>query len=345
MRFDRRADAPLLLLAPPPRVLSPSGLFEGNDGNWSTFVINIAGDGKGKGQNFRVLPSTSWKTTIIPAANNECSDEACAQRRGIMSYNGHQPTGLELPSDHWTEAGYYSFPYPQWWSNETMSVPFNRSPGAYFGTTWVGLNMASNKSITFSDQYVSNYIGNEFWLGIFGLDIGELKLGASEMTFFNSLASSDTQDMNIPSQSYGFTAGAWYRKTLGNMVFGGYDRTRISELQRTSINMTSTSNNTLLAGVTSIGYRAKQTTGAGGSSLTLSPGSTTPETFLAIIDSTIPYLVLPNKICDRFAERFQLTYNNQLGLYLVNETAHDYNTQQNATVSFKIGQGDRKSVV
>jgi hypothetical protein len=51
-------------------------------------LTDIAGDGEGKGQNFRVLPSTSLPIALVPAQAEWCKDEECWNSRGIMSFNG-----------------------------------------------------------------------------------------------------------------------------------------------------------------------------------------------------------------------------------------------------------------
>jgi hypothetical protein len=94
----------------------------------------------------------------------------------------------------------------------------------------------------------------------------------------------------------------------------------------TVILMPSSTNNTLVVGVQSILYHDSTDY-----SLTEpSPG------FLATIDSTLPFLYLPDDICDRFADKFRLQFDNRTGLYTVNDTAHEYNLEQNADVTFKI---------
>lgn len=100
-----------------------------------------------------------------------------------------------------------------------------------------------------------------------------------------------------------------------------------------SISMANSRNTTLAIGVPSITYAATPSVGDIPVSFTYKPGG-----FLANIDSTIPYLVLPDAICDQFQDRFKLGYDEDLNLYTVNSSSHDYNTQQNATVTFKIGE-------
>ncbi|KAF3029596.1 hypothetical protein E8E12_000982, partial [Didymella heteroderae] len=53
--------------APLPIAVRPSGSFDGANGAWSTFNFNVGGDGGSTlGQNFKMLPSTSRSTTLLP---------------------------------------------------------------------------------------------------------------------------------------------------------------------------------------------------------------------------------------------------------------------------------------
>jgi hypothetical protein len=106
--------------------------------------------------------------------------------------------------------------------------------------------------------------------------------------------------------------------------------------------MTSSTNNTLLVGVQGITYHPDRDVNPEDTSFTAerSPSSG----FYATIDSTLPYLFLPDDICDQFASKFRLTFDNTTQLYKVNDTSHKYNLDQNATVVFKIGNGPDDSV-
>jgi hypothetical protein len=120
----------------------------------------------------------------------------------------------------------------------------------------------------------------------------------------------------------------------GSLVLGGFDKSRFTE-QGTSISMPAADNNTLLVGVQGITYQPNSNTDTGAESFTADRESSSG--FYATIDSTLPYLFLPDDICDEFASKFRLTFDNNTGLYTVNDTAHDNNLRQNAAVTFKIG--------
>jgi hypothetical protein len=117
------------------------------------------------------------------------------------------------------------------------------------------------------------------------------------------------------------------------MVFGGYDKSRLMTQQMAVIPMPNKQNNTLVVGVQSILYKSDQDVQQSVQSFTKAINGG----FFAVIDSTLPYLVLPGDICDQFVQKFNLGYDKTTGLYTINGTAHERNQVQNATVSFKIG--------
>lgn len=90
-------------------------------------------------------------------------------------------------------------------------------------------------------------------------------------------------------------------------------------------------NNALVVGVQSILYAMDQDVETNTVRLTPSGG------FSATIDSTLPYLILPDEVCDEFVSKFRLEFDEDSQLFLVNSTSHQANQRENATVSFKIG--------
>lgn len=106
-----------------------------------------------------------------------------------------------------------------------------------------------------------------------------------------------------------------------------------------TIRMPNDLNNTLAVGVPSIIYSSTPDVAVNPTSYTKDCGGG----FRANIDSTLPYLILPDCICDRFEKTFGLTYDKTQNLYFVNSTSHERNKQQNGTVEFKIAEGSTDS--
>ncbi|EDU48788.1 conserved hypothetical protein [Pyrenophora tritici-repentis Pt-1C-BFP] len=332
MYFWRRKD-PIIL--PTPYVLSPSGKFEGNDGKWSTFVINIGDDGKNQsnGQNFRVLISTSLGTTLVPQQTEWCSDETCAESRGIMPFEGSQSRGFDdSKSSQWQTAGTFNIPLPPWYIDQLQldSDGNSTKPAAVWGVDSVGLGETSPQSLVLSDQYVVKYTVGNFYLGSLGLAVG--RTGASGATRPNFIENMYGSAHRIASRSFGYTAGAYYRNNNngvpGNLVLGGYDRSRLTD-QSVSIAMPSAQNTSLAVGVNSILYKPDQNVEANTISFT-------QRGFPATIDSTFPYLILPDEIIDSFVSNFSLGYDETSKLFTVNTSSHANNLRANAEVIMKI---------
>jgi hypothetical protein len=95
--------------------------------------------------------------------------------------------------------------------------------------------------------------------------------------------------------------------------------------------MFSTSNDTLPINLKAI-YISNQPTPAW--SL---PASSPPAIFR--IDSALPQIWLPLEACNAFELAFNLSWNSELELYLVPETAHTRLLQDNPSVSFSLGSG------
>jgi len=78
---------------PKPLSFSPSQLFEGNDGSWSTFVVRIGTPA----QTFRVLISTSGQETWIPLSEG-CTDvdpDNCGELRGVQPFQNGPSNGFK----------------------------------------------------------------------------------------------------------------------------------------------------------------------------------------------------------------------------------------------------------
>jgi len=204
MFLQKRADSTSAIELPhPPQVVPPSGVFDGNDGKWSTFNINV-GDSlaNGKGQNFRVLISTSSPLTLVPAKAEWCDTE-CAPERGIEIFNSRQSSGFDSTvSTTWKELGTYALPLPNWWSGT--------NPNGTWGLEYVGLGQTDPlKSPILADQMVVKYTVKELFMGTFGLAAGSVSAGSgSRAPFLPNFAGAN----QTPSTSYGYTAGAAYRE-------------------------------------------------------------------------------------------------------------------------------------
>jgi hypothetical protein len=200
MSLRKRAD-PGPPTVPTPVSLGASGDFDGNDGKWSTFFVNVGDDGSGQGQNFKVLISTSSPLTLVPNQANWCTQD-CASKRGVQIFDGSQSSGFDPQSSKaWSDVGIYNIPLPHWWSDGVVN--------ATYGSDNVGLGASSKDSKILSKQYVGRYDSRKLFMGSFGLSQTYISTGGgSQPPFLVNFAESQ----NIPSISYGYGAGASYRK-------------------------------------------------------------------------------------------------------------------------------------
>jgi hypothetical protein len=117
---------------------------------------------------------------------------------------------------------------------------------------------------------------------------------------------------------------------LGSLVLGGYDSSRFSQ-GGLSFTMPQSSSS-LSVNVKSIMVYPDPSVDQNQYSATVNNTGG----FDAIVDSTLPYLWLPQAVCDQMAKIFRLNYDSKTDLYLVNDTNHQQNLAMNATVSFTL---------
>ena len=202
MWVKSRADSSNVTKIPSPYNWQPTGSFSGNDGKWSTFFVNVGDvDGTGKGQNFEILISTSSPLTLVPEQASWCNAD-CAANRGVQIYNSKQPLGFAITSTQgWNEHGIYNIPSPYWWSGTNIN-------GTY-GTVNVGLDRSSGESKILEGNWVVEYMPADLFMGSFGLAVGGVDPGSGPISPF---LTNYADGKNIPSTSYGYTAGAYYRE-------------------------------------------------------------------------------------------------------------------------------------
>jgi hypothetical protein len=162
-------------------------------------------------------------------------------------------------------------------------------------------------------------------MGSFGLNPA-----ATNFSTFNdpvpSYMSNLKSQNQMPSISYGYTAGNTYRfnGVLASLTFGGYDASLI-EPNDLTIDFDVDEDFDLTINVNTIAMSS------GSGNKTLSASS-----FLAFIDSTTPYLWLPEEVCAAFEDAFGIVYDETSGLYLVNDTLHSQLLTQDANVTFAL---------
>lgn len=169
----------------------------------------------------------------------------------------------------------------------------------------------------------------------------------------------------IPSYSYGYTAGASYRKSshvagsffvrflswtnvefsggiVGSATLGGYDAARLVMHDKIfTMNQTEGIPRPLVRGI-EVYANSSGDKPAGWKSQTqiLLDYS---KAFTAIIDTTTPYLWLPGAVCDNFAKALNLTYNDNFGLYtLTNDQYLQYSSSSSLAFTFSFSSMDNR---
>lgn len=196
-----RAQASPVLL---PFVFEPSQSWDGNDGSWSTFLISIGTPA----QIFRILPATNVQETLVPVPQGCLSNDPsfCGNLRGALPFEGVPSSGFQVnASSTWVAQGFYSL-----WTERNL----NYSGSGEYGFDTVALGIQGGGSaLSLTGQVVAGIATTDFFLGIFG--IGPKPVNFTNFTDPKPSYMKTLVDKNhIPSLSFGYTAGAPYRKYL-----------------------------------------------------------------------------------------------------------------------------------
>ncbi len=164
---------------------------DGVDGPWSSFTLRVGTPA----QDVRVFISTAGQETWVVASEG-CvnSPSTCADARG----------GLFNPntSSTWQYTGQY-----------TLYIEDNLDlrGGAKFGNDTVGLGGQGSGTPTLDQQIVGGLATENFYLGMFGVNPKSTNFTSQNEGQPSYMSSLYTQG-KIPSLSFGYTAGAQYRK-------------------------------------------------------------------------------------------------------------------------------------
>ncbi|GAB7346779.1 hypothetical protein MBLNU459_g1879t1 [Dothideomycetes sp. NU459] len=303
--------------APTPFLFSPSQYWDGNDGSWSSFIVRVGTPP----QDFRIFPSTVGQETLIPVPEGCTSNDPsnCGGLRGVLPFQGTQGTGfLVNASSSWVSINI---------DTVNIEAQLGYDVNAIYGFDTVRLEVENSGGFSQLHQVVGGIAAKSFYLGVFGLGPKP-----SNFSTFNdpqpSYMANLVTSKQIPSMSYGYTAGASYRydKVLGSLTLGGYDGSRFTP-SSVSFPFSPGDSNVLQVGIQSI---LGMSTLSGTINLLGTP-------MFSTIDSTLPYIWLPESTCDVFASAFGLVYDNSTDLYLVNDTIHSRLQDLNPTLTFVFG--------
>ncbi|KAK6434991.1 hypothetical protein LTR95_008826 [Oleoguttula sp. CCFEE 5521] len=308
-------------IIPAPWSWKPSSYWDGNDGSWNTFIVEVGTPQ----QPFRVLPSTAGQETwVLNAAGCTANDPAdCAYTRGAL--NGS--TGYDTNSSS------------SWVPNGIFSLTAQETVLGYTGNGLYGFDDATlgsdSHALSLQHQVIAGIADKSYFLGQFGLGHKSINF----TTFTNPLESYMTNLVGkgmIPSSSFGYTAGAAYRdQAPASLTLGGYDTSRFTP-SNVSFPMNGDDSRPLQVGVQKI---SAQNTLVGTAELQ-------PSTTYHFIDSTVPHIWLPDDAIAAFTRAFGLNYDNTTELFLVNDTARSELLTLQPSVTFTLASdaGDSSAV-
>ncbi|KAH6678196.1 aspartic peptidase domain-containing protein [Halenospora varia] len=293
---------------PAPLVISPSQYWEGNDGPWSTFTLQLGTPA----QNVRVMISTAGSATwvVLPEGCVAGMPSNCPDLRG-KQFNRNASTT-------WKFNNYYEL---------QMESNLGYTGSGEFGFDKIGLDWQGAGGPVLDRQVIAGVATEQFWFGLFGLTARP-----TNFTDFNDPQLSFVETLRnkrlIPSLSWSYTAGAQYRlsKVFGSLVLGGYDSSKAG-LTNMSFSFGADISRDLTVGLQSISAVV------GGQKTELL--STSIFTF---IDSSVPQIWLPLAACTAFENLLGLTWNATIGYYLVSDTLHEKLISTNPSLTFKLGK-------
>jgi hypothetical protein len=212
-----------------------------------------------------------------------------------------------------------------------------------YGFDNVGLGPVSLDTAILSPQAVANVASRYFMHGIFGLsndppNLGGIPSKVRTETALNATLATIQSFGFLPSNSFSYTAGSVGRNSAPNLVFGGYDTSRVSPgstLQVDIRNITTPSSFPLSVKLSSITFSVS-------TEKWRPEGFDNPSIYSQSIgiDSTMPQIWLPTSACAVFEAVFErifgLDWDDTAQLYLINSTTHDRLLEVNQSVTFSL---------
>lgn len=184
-----------------PLVLQPSFRWAGNDGNWSTFQVNVGTPP----QSFDVLPSTCNGEIWVPLPDSCPSTYSdCASSRGVLSDSSPTSQGFQADqSTTWAQTGIYGLLL-----EERL---FHSDDSGLYGLD--SASVGSENDWFLREQTVAGIATPNFWLGSLGLSVQPSGFSVQNEPHLPMLSALKVKNMTA-SESYGLSVGAAYRELL-----------------------------------------------------------------------------------------------------------------------------------
>ncbi|KAL8686343.1 MAG: hypothetical protein Q9218_007173 [Villophora microphyllina] len=307
---------------PAPIVVPASQSFEGIDGPWSSFTLQIGSPA----QDVNVFISTAGYQTLVVAPEGCTSSDAanCAQLRGGI-FNRNQSTTWDPNTFSPNKTGTFAL---------GLEENLGYSANGEFGFDKVALGWQGSGGPSLNHQVVAGIADKHFYLGMFGLNPRPSNFSEFNVPI-SSYMSNLKIDYMIPSLSWAYTAGNQYRlnKVLGSLILGGYDASRFVPNNLTiPFNQQDIRDLTVnINGISMVSEDHSQ------------QAELLTESIAAFVDSTIADIYLPLEVCKRFEDAFGIEWNEGVQGYLVNDSLHDSLSSKNPSVTFTISSSSSTS--
>ncbi|KAL8693586.1 MAG: hypothetical protein Q9218_001628 [Villophora microphyllina] len=298
--------------SPKPISVAPSQYWEGDDGPWSSFTLQVGTPA----QDVRTFVSTSSQVSWIVLQDVGCksNDGACANARGgLFNMN---------TSSTWKPNGFW-----QLQNERNLGIFAN----GLFGNDTIGLGIQGSGGPSLPDQILATIGTEDFYVGMFAINPKRTNYtGVAEEGQASYMTSLKQQNL-IPSVSFGYTAGAPYRlkKVLGSLTLGGYDQSRFTP-NNMSFSFAPDTDRDIVVGVQSIVSKDQDGT----------THDLLPNGINAYVDSTVPQIWLPLEACKAFEKAFDLTYDDNNQLYPVSSALHAKLLARKASITFTLGNSN-----
>ncbi|RFU30155.1 hypothetical protein B7463_g6169, partial [Scytalidium lignicola] len=298
--------------------VTPSTSWYGDDGSWSAVSLRVGSPPQWVDVMVSTVSAEAW---VIGTGGCNNNDTMCSTLRGGVFDSNSSST--------WSPLGFYQ-----------LGLDTQLGFGGYgyygfddltFGTTGVAL----------SSTIIASINTTAYWLGFLGLGI--VPGNFTTITAISPISALVEMEDAIPSHSYGYTAGAIYQMKGQpcSLTLGGYDANRLVPHNVTFNLNPSQQPETYLNEITLVSPNAtlvSSNASSNGSSPTqlLAPS----DRVYATIDSSTPFLWLPESVCDRFAKALQLSYNTSLNLYTFDANPNQHNVLTNSQLTFAFSLSD-----
>lgn len=166
---------------------------DGNDGPWSTFVVRVGNPS----QTLRVLASTTISETWVVLV------DGCTPQDGSNCVNSRGNLFNKTLSTTWEDQGLFQL-------GAERNLNFTDFDNGDYGNDTLTLGYNGSGGLSLDRQVIAGIATKKFYLGYLGLTPRPVNFSETESS--SSYLSNLKAQNKIPSLSFGYSAGAYYRK-------------------------------------------------------------------------------------------------------------------------------------